>query len=78
MNVNEKIRNFIGRFTKGKTFTDSDNIFETGLVNSLFAMQLVQYIETEFNVSIDNSDLDLENFKNVDSIVNLIEKKRSM
>nr|WP_288974227.1 phosphopantetheine-binding protein [uncultured Blautia sp.] len=75
MYINEKIRTFIGRFTKGKTFSDSDNIFETGLVNSLFAMQLVQFIETEFNISIDNADLNLENFKNVDAIVNLIERK---
>lgn len=78
MNVNEKIRGFIGRFAKGKEFTDSYNIFEGGLVNSLFAMQLVQYVETEFDIEINNEDLDLNNFKSVDSIVSLIEKKKGL
>ena len=54
---------------------DDDNIFESGLVNSLFAMQLVSFIEEEFEISIENEELDLDNFKDVNSIAALVSSK---
>jgi acyl carrier protein len=38
-------------------------------------MNLVSFIEKEFDISIDNTELDLDNFKDISSIVTLIEKK---
>jgi methoxymalonate biosynthesis acyl carrier protein len=75
MEKREIVRKFIARYVGGKEFDDSVNIFETGLVNSLFVMQLVMFVENEFGVSIQNEDLALENFKDVNSIVALIESK---
>ena len=75
MEKREIVKKFIGRFVGGKDFDDSVNIFETGLVNSLFVMQLVMFVESEFGVSIQSEDLDLDNFKDVNSIVTLIESK---
>ncbi|RKJ31388.1 acyl carrier protein, partial [bacterium 1XD42-8] len=56
---------------------DDDNIFETGLVNSLFALQLVSFIEQEFDISIENEELDIQHFKDINSIASLISKKLS-
>lgn len=75
MMVREKIRTFLSKFVNVNELQDNDNIFETGLVNSLFAMNLVSFIESEFDISIDNTELDLENFKDINSITILIEKK---
>ncbi len=75
MEKRDIVKKFIGRFVGGKDFDDSVNIFETGLVNSLFVMQLVMFVESEFGVSIQSEDLDLDNFKDVNSIVTLIESK---
>jgi len=75
MNIKEEVRNFLSRFVGDKTFEDSDNIFENGLANSLFAMQLVIFIENNFGVTMQNEDLELENFKDVNSIVALIQSK---
>jgi acyl carrier protein len=58
-------------------FTDSDNIFETGFVDSMFALQLVQFVEAEFDVSVENTDLDLTNFQSIDAIAGFVTKKRS-
>lgn len=77
MEVKSKIRGFLSRFVGDKTFEDSDNIFEKGLVNSLFAMQLVVFIENDFGITMQNEDLELENFKDVNSIVALIQSKLS-
>jgi len=78
MEIKTKIRNFIKAnliiFDDDVEFTDSDNIFEMGFVNSLFAMKLLNYIETEFKVSIDNSEMEISNFSSVNNIERLIEK----
>lgn len=76
METRNKIVNFLHRFVGDASFSDTDDIFKLGLVNSLFAMQLVSYIESEFGVILENSDLDRDNFRNVESIVSLIHSKK--
>jgi acyl carrier protein len=79
--VKEKIRKFIQAnlvvFEDEAEFTDSDNIFEMGFVNSLFAMKLVTHIEQEFGIEVDNEDLEISNFSSVDRIVGYIENKKA-
>ena len=58
-------------------FGDSDNIFEMGFVNSLFAMKLVNYIEEEFGIEVANDDLEISNFSSVDRINAFIAEKQS-
>jgi acyl carrier protein len=81
MELKEKIRQFIEAnlvvFEDEAEFTDSDNIFEMGFVNSLFAMKLVGYIEQEFAIEVDNEDLEISNFNSVDRIVGYIENKQA-
>lgn len=75
MQVKEKIKAFLGKYVDVSSLADNDNIFEKGLVNSLFAMNLVNFVENEFDVSIDNTELDIDNFKDISSITALVEKK---
>ena len=81
MELKEKIRQFIEAnlvvFEDEAEFTDSDNIFEMGFVNSLFAMKLVSFIEQEFAIEVDNEDLEISNFNSVDRIVGYIENKKA-
>ncbi len=81
MDFKEKVRKFIEAnlvvFEDEAEFSDSDNIFEMGFVNSLFAMKLVSYIEQEFGIEVDNEDLEISNFSSVDRIVGYIEKKKA-
>jgi len=81
MELKEKIRQFIEAnlvvFEDEADFTDSDNIFEMGFVNSLFAMKLVSFIEQEFAIEVDNEDLEISNFNSVDRIVGYIENKKT-
>jgi methoxymalonate biosynthesis acyl carrier protein len=79
MEPKDKIRNFIGKnltvFEDEIEFSDTDNIFELGLVNSLYVMKLLQYVESEFEIVIDNEDMDIKYFSSVDNIVRLINRK---
>lgn len=54
---------------------DDEDLFASGLVNSLFAMQLVLFVEKEFAVKVENEDLDLANFRSVGAITGFIVHK---
>lgn len=70
-----RIRAFLATFFNNLDITDDQDIFALGFVNSLFAMQLVLFVEKEFGFSVENEDLDVDNFRSIDAIANLIERK---
>jgi methoxymalonate biosynthesis acyl carrier protein len=70
-----KIRTFISRFIRVLDLKDEEEIFALGFVKSLFAIQLVMFVEKEFGVVVDNDDIDIENFKSVNAIAALVERK---
>ena len=71
----DKIKAFLARFFRNHELEDSEDIFALGFVNSLLAMQLVNFVEKEFGVTVDDDDLDLDNFRSINAIDQLIEKK---
>lgn len=79
MELNQKVRAFIQTnlivLEDEADFQDSDNIFQMGYVNSLFAMKLLNYVESEFKVTVDNDEMDIKNFSSVNSIVSLVRRK---
>lgn len=76
-NIKERIRSFISRFFRNYNLRDDEDIFSLGFVNSMFAMQLVQFVEMEFRVEVDSDDLDLDNFRSINAIARLVERKRN-
>lgn len=70
-----KIKQFLSRFFRKHELQDDDDIFSLGFVNSLFAMQLVMFLEKEFHIRVVNKDLDINNFRSINKIVELIERK---
>lgn len=66
------IRSFIEQRYPDVAFQDSENIFGLGFVNSLFAMELVVFIEKAFSCQIPNEELRLPNFRTVDAMTDLV------
>ena len=56
---------------------DDDQIFASGFVNSMFAMQLVLFLEKNFKIAIGNEDLELKNFQSINAMAELIQRKTS-
>lgn len=79
METNEKIRKFIESnlivYDDDVELGDDDNIFQLGFVNSLFAMKMIGFIESEFYIIIENDDLDITNFSSISNIVSFINSK---
>ncbi|MEP6911791.1 MAG: phosphopantetheine-binding protein [bacterium] len=71
-----RIKEFLSRFFRNHDLQDDDDIFALGLVNSLLAMQLVTFVEKEFGITVEDSDLDLDNFRSIDAIARLIASKQ--
>jgi acyl carrier protein len=77
MDTRQRIKAFLSKHIKATDISDEANLFEQKLVNSLFAMQLVTFLEKEFELVIENEELNLENFKSVNAIVAFVERKLS-
>ncbi len=77
--MKEKIRNFIAEitFNDPSIIKDDTLIFDEGIFDSMGLLGLINFIENEFNVLSEDSDLQEENFGSVERIVAFIEKKQT-
>jgi acyl carrier protein len=73
--VKESVRRFILSSIAIPHLKDDDDLFESGIVNSLFAVQLMTYVEKAFAIEVDMEDLDIENFKSLNATTAFILKK---
>ncbi len=83
MSETEKIREFVQNnlaalFDEGSTPADDDNLFELGFVDSLFAIQLVSFVEQEFGIQMSEEDLDIANFSSINRVVAFVMRKRKL
>lgn len=69
------IRGFISDSISLGNASDDENLFETGIVNSLFAVQLMIFLEKTFRIEIGADDLDIENFKSISAAAQFVLKK---
>jgi methoxymalonate biosynthesis acyl carrier protein len=73
----DTIRAFVTRHIRNANVRDDDDVFAAGFVNSLFALQLVTFLEREFQITIDNEDLELKNFASIRAMGDFIDRKRA-
>lgn len=73
-----KVREFLGRYLRHHEIRDEDDIFALGFVNSLVALQLVQFLEQEFGITVEDEDLDLDNFRSIDRIDGFVARKTAV
>ncbi|WP_367129072.1 acyl carrier protein [Saccharothrix sp. HUAS TT1] len=72
---NGTVREFITARYPQAEIADDDDIFALGYVNSLFAMELVRFVERTFKISVPENELRLDNFRTIDSIVELVRRE---
>lgn len=69
------VRQFLEEYIRVEKFENDENIFAKKYVNSLFAMQLILFIEKSFGVKVENEDLDINNFSSVNAITDFVSSK---
>ena len=73
--IKATVKRFISRSSNITNLDDDDNLFESGIVNSLFAVQLMTFIEKTFAIEVGMEDLDIENFKSLNATTAFVLKK---
>jgi methoxymalonate biosynthesis acyl carrier protein len=73
--IKEIVKRFISSSIRLPHLDDDDNLFESGIVNSLFAVQLMTFIEKTFAIEVGMDDLEIENFKSLNATTAFVVRK---
>jgi len=75
--VKEKIKNFIvENFLFGERgLKDDEPLFESGIIDSLGLIKLLAFIDETFNISMNMSEINIEDFNTLNDILKTIQSK---
>ena len=73
--VKTALREFISRSVRIDALDDDENLFESGIVNSLFAVQLMTFVERRFGIEVGMDHLDIENFKSISATAAFVARR---
>ena len=74
--VRSVIRNFLAnRVKKIAGVGDDLNLVQAGLINSMFAMQLVLFWEKTWSISVPDQEIQIDNFSSIDNLTAFVVKK---
>jgi len=74
--VEEALLGFLTERVKAEVAPDQD-LFASGLVSSMFAMQLVVHLEESYDIAIIGPELKLDNFRTVQAMTGLVLRLRA-
>ncbi|MBQ8524833.1 MAG: acyl carrier protein [Clostridia bacterium] len=75
MNTQERIlKFFIEKNKADDNLTWDTDLLAGGYVNSLFALEIVMYLEKEFKIRIKRKDINDENFRTINNMTALVER----
>lgn len=78
-NIREKIRNFISESflldDEKNSLKDSDSFMNNGIIDSTGVLEFTSYIESEFNIKIQDDELTPANLDSIDKVVGFISSK---
>ena len=79
MEIKKEVRNFIlDNFMMGmeeSELNDSNSLLDKGIIDSTGVLELVGFIEDNYQITIEDDELVPENLDSVDNLVKFIEKK---
>lgn len=73
--IKHELKKFLSDSFKVKEINNEDNIFNTGIVHSLFFIQLLIFIEKKFKIELMEDEFDISNLTNINAIANVIANK---
>lgn len=74
----EKILEFFRSVGKSEGLTPDIDLFKGGYVDSMFAIQIVLYVEETFKIRLKDKDITLDNFRTISAIAKLVDRVRGV
>lgn len=73
--VIDDLHQFFSTALRGPAPAVDDDYFAAGRINSLFALELVTFVERHFSITVDVADLELDNFRTIGRTANFVRAK---
>jgi len=74
--IDAAVLEYLAAHDTGPAPERDDDLFRTGRVNSLFAIQLMGFLESTFAIELDVDDLDLKHFASIAAITEFVRRKQ--
>lgn len=75
--IEREIQGFLADRTKTVVPADRD-LFASGLVSSLFAMELIIHLEETYGIALVGDDLQLDNFRTIERMTALVTRLQNL
>ena len=75
--MKEQIREFVSKttFSDPKKIKDGTLLFDEGIFDSMGLLNLISFLEEDFCIKVDDSELDAANFGSINAIASFLERK---
>lgn len=73
MDTRERIYNFFVRNNRAEGLSYDTELLKSRHINSLFALQIVMFVEKEFKIKLAKKEISVENFHSIDAIAALVD-----
>lgn len=74
--VQAAVTRFLARYLDDVALLGGDSLLTAGILDSLATVELIAFLEREFQIAVIDDDLQIENFDSISAIVALVERKR--
>ena len=78
MSIEDKIRDFILKnlyYTENAELTDDVSFLAEGIIDSMGSMELVAFVESEFKVKVEQSEVVVKNFDSIARMAAFVRRK---
>ena len=75
--MKEQIRDFVCKttFSDPLKINDATLLFDEGIFDSMGLLNLISFLEEDFSIKVEDSELDAANFGSIDAITSFLERK---
>ena len=81
MSLRDQIRNFISEnfiLDNPHDLTDDESMLEKGIIDSTGVLELVAFLESTFEIKVEDEELIPQNLDSIKNIVNYLERKLAL
>lgn len=73
MDIQERIFQFFVDKKKADGLTYDTELLKSKFINSLFALQIVTFVEKEFKIKLSRKEISMDNFHSINAIAALVD-----
>ena len=78
MNIIDAVKDFLKDENLEQQFvtlTNTDSLLENGIIDSVKMLELIAFLEQQYNITVDDDDLYPENFDTLAAIENYVKRR---